>query len=120
MKNKLIGKLHISDRGETMVEVMVAFIVLLLVLALLTTAINSASAAQMNSIDTRRTTDSDYKALHETINAENVTYADPSTDSVGNSREKNESDPITCTDGTTIKLTAYKYTSGDTVYWVYR
>lgn len=120
MKKRLFGKLHISDRGETMVEVMVAFIVLLLVLGLLTTAINSASAAQMNSIDTRRSTDADYQALHATINSENVTNTDPSTDSLGNSREKNESDPITGTDGNTIKLTAYKYTSGDTVYWVYR
>ncbi len=121
MKKNLYGKLHISDRGETMVEVMVAFIVLLLVLALLTTAITSASAAQMNSIDKRRTTDADYMSLHTTITTENVTQTPPTTDASGNVREKNESDPIACTDGTTeIKLTAYKYVSGDTVYWVYR
>ena len=120
MKKKMPAKFHIYDRGETMVEVMVAFIVLLLVLGLLTTAINSASSAQMNSIDTRRSADKDYIDLHTVINTENVTGANPSTDSSGNTREKNETDSITLTDGTAIKLTAYKYTSGDTVYWVYR
>ena len=113
--------MNISDRGETMVEVMVAFIVLLLVLALLTGAINYASSAHMNSIDTRRASDRDFKQLHEVINNEDVTHSDPGTDPSGGTREKNDTDtPIVGTDGNGITLTAYKYESGDSVYWVYR
>ncbi len=121
MMKSYYRKMNISDKGETMVEVMVAFIVLLIVLALLTGAINYASSAQMNSIDTRRTSDDDFKKLHEVINTENNTHSDPATDPAGGTREKNDIDtPIVGTDGNPITLSAYKYESGDSVYWVYR
>ena len=48
------GKKKIGDRGETMVEVMVAFMVLLIVLAVFGNSILGAGEAQKYSIDIRK------------------------------------------------------------------
>lgn len=102
-----------------MMEVIVSFMVLLIVLALFTGAINFASSAQMRSIDARRESDNEYKQLRETINAENQSGEH------GDRSDSGLSDPatvsVTASDGTTqITLNAYKYTSGDSVFWVFR
>ncbi|MCR5740246.1 MAG: hypothetical protein K6G43_10570 [Lachnospiraceae bacterium] len=114
MIHKLAEQLRTSDRGETIIEVMVSFIVLLLVLALFTGSINFASSAQMRSIDARREADSEYKAFHATINSET-----PAGDEADN-KYNPEMITVYGTDGNPVNLNAYKYTSGDSVYWVFR
>ena len=105
-----------DSRGETLVEVMVAFIVLMIVIATFTASINSASAAVNNSKDIRQRSDSDYVTLHESLNTENLTH------SIG-TKSSDPSSPttitITGTDGN-ITLSAYKYRAGETDYWVFR
>ena len=100
-----------------MIEVMVAFMVLLITLALFTGAINFASSAQMKSTDAVREADNEYTALRATINTENM-----NNDFGGSSNNSlnPKSITVTGTDGCNITLNAYQYTSGDSVFWVYR
>jgi len=116
MKRSVIRNFIQENRGETLVEVMVAFIVLMIVIATFTASINSASAAVNNSKDIRQRSDSDYVTLHESLNTENLTHA------VG-SKSTDPSSPNTITiqgtDGS-ITLSAYKYRAGETDYWVFR
>jgi len=115
--NNLIG----NNKGETLVEVMVAFIVLMIVLALFTGTINFASATVNNSIDIRRRSDSEYTALHSELSreAQDASYVSPLNTS--NTRSVSLSDPGAVTDpGVSASLTAYQYKSGDTVYWVFK
>ncbi|MBO4610390.1 MAG: prepilin-type N-terminal cleavage/methylation domain-containing protein [Lachnospiraceae bacterium] len=116
MKRRHSDNFILNNKGETLVEIMVAFIVLMIVIAAFTGAINAASASVNNSKDIRQRADNDYTALHESLNAENLSH------SVG-SNSKNPSSPktftITGTDGD-ITLKAYQYESGETVYWVFR
>ncbi len=116
MKRSVIRNFIQENRGETLVEVMVAFIVLMIVIATFTASINSASAAVNNSKDIRQRSDSDYVTLHESLNTENLTH------SIG-TKSSDPSSPttitITGTDGN-ITLSAYKYRAGETDYWVFR
>lgn len=105
-----------DNKGETLVEIMVAFIVLMIVIAAFTGAVNGASAAANNSKDIRQRSDNDYAALHDLLNDENLHHS-------AGSNSKNPSAPKTFTilgtDGD-ITLNAYQYESGETVYWVFR
>ena len=116
-----------NDRGETLVEVMVAFIVLMIVLAMFSSTINFGSSSIMHSIETRRVSDNEYIAFRNALAKESrsntVNYdhdSDPDTiDCVRTSTEAKE-ETISTTDGLNVKLTAYQYKSGDTIYWVFR
>ena len=106
-----------DNKGETLVEVMVAFIVLITVLALFTGAVTFASSSVTQSINKRRTTDDGYTALLQKIAGEPTPGAacDPSTvsDDYSIAIEQNRT-------GHEIVLNAYQYTENGTVYWVYR
>ena len=106
-----------SNSGETLVEIMVAFIVLMIVVAMFTGAVTSASAAINNSIDIRRTSDNEYTELHKELNKEDrdSTYVSPFLQ-----QGINKETTITGTDGNSISITAKQYISGETVYWVFR
>ena len=116
MKRSHSDNFILNNKGETLVEIMVAFIVLMIVIGAFTGAINAASASVNNSKDIRQRADNDYTALHDSLNDENLNH------SVG-SNSKNPSSPktftITGTDGD-ITLKAYQYESGETVYGVFR
>ena len=115
MTSKQNNNLITDNRGETLVEVTVAFIVLMIVIAMFTGVTRSAGAAVTNSIDLRRTYDSEYEAYRKELGkvARNSAYNSP--------MQASETKDITITtvDGTTT-ITAYQYTSGDSVYWVFR
>lgn len=105
-----------NNHGETLVEILVAFVVLTIVLAMFAGAISSASAAGNNSISKRRGSDKEYEELHQVLLNEEFSGA-PGSSSTGT---KKESDLTGGDDSPVYNLTAYKYISGDTVYWVYR
>ena len=92
------------NRGETIVEVMVAFMVLLIVLAMFGNSILAAGEAQKYAIDTRRGADSGMKALQSTL------YASGSGAAIKNKK--------------TLEIEgieAYKYETADgLVYWVFQ
>ena len=116
MKKKTFKNLITDNKGETLVEVIVAFMVLLIVLALFTGAINAASASVNNSIDIRRTTDEEYSSLCAMRSQEDTDSSKaPGSNGTGLTASEN-------VQGTKeqLTLTAYQYQSGDTVYWVYR
>lgn len=116
MNKRYNGNFIRDNKGETLVEIMVAFIVLMIVIAAFTGAVNAASASLNNSKDIRQRSDNDYVALHDSLNAENINHTP-------GSGSKNPSAPktftIAGTDGN-ITLNAYQYESGETVYWVFR
>lgn len=122
MKKKSFKNLICDNKGETLVEVIVAFMVLLIVLALFTGAINAASASVNNSIDIRRTTDSEYSALCEMRNQEDTDSSKaPGSNGTGVTASENvQGTKEVAGVKEQITLTAYQYQSGDTVYWVYR
>ena len=105
-----------NNSGETLVEIMVAFIVLMIVVAMFTGAITSASAAVNHSIDIRRTSDDEYVAFHSALNEEKRTN---SASALRVTETAPKQTTITGTAGD-VTLTAYQYKSGDTIYWVYR
>ncbi|MBP3754123.1 MAG: prepilin-type N-terminal cleavage/methylation domain-containing protein [Lachnospiraceae bacterium] len=116
MTVKTYDKFINDNRGETLVEVMVAFIVLMIVVAMFTGAINFASATINNSIDIRRTADEEYENFREELSKEKKTNS-PST------TMRTPEAPVTITipgTDTSHDLTAYQYRSGDSVYWVFR
>lgn len=117
MKRKTYANFIRNNSGETLVEIMVAFIVLMIVVAMFTGAVNFASATINNSIDIRRKSDSEYSALCTELNKEsrNSSYVS----ALLQPGMKKETD-VTATDGSTVTLTAYQYISGDTVYWVFK
>ena len=121
MKRLHIKRLYENNKGETLVEVMVAFIVLLITLALFSNAITFAGNASNNSIDTRRAADSDYSNLHSLLASE----TSPGSKCAGISdtglvpSDSIKTSSVSGNDGI-ISLNAYKYESGSTVYWVYR
>ncbi len=106
-----------NNSGETLVEIMVAFIVLMIIVAMFTGAVNFASSAINNSTDIRRTSDREYSELRTELNKEsrNSSYVS----ALLQPGIKSET-TVTATDGSTVTLTAYQYKSGDTVYWVFR
>ena len=106
-----------NNSGETLVEIMVAFIVLMIVIAIFTGAISAAGSSLNQSIDSRRTTDDNYKALHTALEAESVRGAGCDASVTPKTATINSADNRT---GADISITAYRYTEGDTVYWVYR
>ena len=114
-----------NNKGETLVEVMVAFMVLLIVLAMFSGVINSGSAAIMNSIDIRRTSDNEYIELRKTL-AKEARESTPQAytsapGSMGSGRTGTiKSITIQDVSGNDIPITAYQYRSGDTIYWVFR
>ena len=116
MKNRHMNNFIRNDRGETLVEIMVAFIVLMIVIAAFTGAVNAASASLNNSKDIRQRSDNDYVALHDCLNAENINHT-PGLSSKNPTAPKTFT--VTGTDGD-ITLNAYQYESGETVYWVFR
>ena len=98
------GKKKIGDRGETIVEVMVAFMVLLIVLAIFGNSILAAGEAQKYSIDIRREADKGMKDL------QNALYAGGS----GAEIKGKKTSAIT-------EIEAYKYETADgLVYWVFQ
>ena len=105
-----------DDRGATLVEVMVAFIVLMIVIAMFTGATDSASAAVTNSIDIRRSSDNEYEAYRKelTKHTRDNTYVSPMETGLTNNVS------VTLIDGSAKDITAYQYKSGDSVYWVFR
>lgn len=105
-----------NNKGETLVEILVSFMVLTIVLAMFAGAITSASAAGENSISKRRVSDDEYENLHQLLLSEEFSDT-PGSKSTGVKKETT----ITGADpSVTYTLTAYKYESGETVYWVYR
>ena len=106
-----------NNKGETLVEIMVAFIVLTTVIAIFTGAVSAASSAVTKSIDNRHTSDTGYTDLQKNIETESspgVNSDDPANPAI---YQIDEADGLT---GSDINLNAYKYTSGGTVYWVFR
>ncbi len=105
-----------NNKGETLVEILVSFMVLTIVLAMFAGAISSASAAGNNSISKRRTSDHEYEDLHQMLLSEEFsdTPGSKSTD-IKKQTTISGADP-----SVTYTLTAYKYVSGETVYWIYR
>lgn len=116
MTDKTYGKLIKNNRGETLVEVMVAFTVLMIVVAMFTGATNFASATINNSIDIRRTADEEYENFRKELSKEKKTNS-PST--TMRTAQSPVSVSISGTDGN-YDLTAYQYKSGDSIYWVFR
>ena len=106
-----------DDHGETLVEVLVAFIVLMIVIAMFTGSTRFAGASVTNSIDIRRTYDSEYESYRSEISYEEKNGS-PRTPSMRTS-EPPVTISITGTDGN-HDLTAYQYESGDSIYWVFR
>ena len=116
-----------NNSGETLVEVMVAFVVLMLVLAMFTASVNAASASITNSIDIRRTSDNDYIGLRKILAQEDRDNTPVAFDGTPGSEKPGRTgvtsgDSITIegTDGSDITINAVQYRSGDTVYWVFR
>ena len=105
-----------DNRGESLVEVMVAFIVLMIVVAMFTGATRAAGAAVTNSIDLRRTYDSEYENYRKELGKKYRDASYVSSMETGSTKDI----PVTLTDGTTLNLTAYQYRSGNSVYWVFR
>ena len=100
-----MGRIKLNrNRGETIVEVMVAFMVLLIVLAIFGNSILAAGEAQRYAIDTRREADQGMKHL------QNKLYK--------NSGEAN----LTKKEDTTIPgVYAVQYTTQEGLtYWVYQ
>ncbi|MBP5554540.1 MAG: prepilin-type N-terminal cleavage/methylation domain-containing protein [Lachnospiraceae bacterium] len=116
MTDKTYGKINTDNRGETLVEVMVAFTVLMIVVAMFTGATNFASATINNSIDIRRTADEEYENFRKELSKEKKTGS-PST--TMRTAESPVSVTIAGTDGN-HDLIAYQYKSGDSIYWVFR
>ena len=105
-----------NNNGETLVEIIVAFMVLLIVIAMFTATINSASAAVNNSIDIRRSSDQDYSSYRAGL-------ANEIKDSTYINTQKTGHAPVDITvsgNGGPITLSAQQYNSGDTVYWVFK
>lgn len=104
MRGLILGKKRKKNRGETIVEVMVAFMVLLIVLAVFGNSILAAGEAQKYAIDTRREADNGMKALQSTL------YAGGSGAAIKNKK------PSEITG-----IEAYKYETADgLVYWVFQ
>ena len=116
-----------SNRGETLVEVMVAFVVLMIVLAMFTASVNAASASVINSIDIRRISDNEYTGLRKIMAREDrenspITFNGNAGSETPGRTGVTSGDSITLkgTDGSDITISAVQYRSGDTVYWVFR
>jgi hypothetical protein len=125
-KNKSENRI-MNNSGETLVEVMVAFVVLMLVLAMFTASVNAASASITNSIDIRRTSDNDYIGLRKILaqeDCENTPVAfngNPGSETAGRTGvTSGDNITVTGTDNSNITINAVQYRSGDTVYWVFR
>lgn len=115
-----------NNSGETLVEVMVAFIVLMIVLAMFSGSIDSCSSAITYSIDIRRTSDNEYKDFHSYMIEEKLAE-DKHTAELWNRVSQTDSkietilaDPGNPGTSDVITFTAKKYESGDTVYWVFK
>lgn len=126
MNNSHLENFICDNNGETLVEVMVSFIVLMIVLAMFSGSIASCSSAINHSIDIRRTSDNEYKDFHSYMIEEGLTE-DKHTADLWNRVSLTESkvetilkDPGNPGTSTTITFTAMKYESGDTVYWVFK
>ncbi|MCR5127384.1 MAG: prepilin-type N-terminal cleavage/methylation domain-containing protein, partial [Lachnospiraceae bacterium] len=93
------------NKGETIVEVMVAFMVLLIVLAIFGNSILAAGEAQKYAIDTRR------KADQAMIDLQSYKYEDGS----------GSEDRVVTVEGLEEEyaVKAVKYTAGDFTYWVF-
>jgi hypothetical protein len=116
-----------NDHGETLVEVMVSFIVLMIVLAMFSSTITFGSSSIMRSIETRRTSDNEYIVFRNAITTESRTNVisynsdgDPNTIDCIRTSTESKVETISTTDDSTIELAAYQYKSGDTIYWVFR
>ncbi|MCR4793261.1 MAG: hypothetical protein K5871_10955 [Lachnospiraceae bacterium] len=106
-----------NNKGETIIEIMVSFMLLLIALAMFTGAITFAGSSSSNSIDMRRATDNDYTNVRTLVEEEDsVITIMPGDNSTGAAKVTT----LTDTDGNPVLLTAYRYDSGSTVYWIYR
>ena len=115
-----------NNSGETLVEVMVSFIVLMIVLAMFSGSIASCSSLIYRSVDIRRTSDNEYIDFHDYMIEEKLSNGNPQPSEL--SARVSHGDPVPYTfhaernnsNSAEITLTAYKYQSGDTVYWVFK
>ena len=107
-----------NNSGETLVEVMVAFVVLMLVLAMFTASVNAASASITNSIDIG------LRKILAQEDRENTPVAfngNPGSETAGRTGvTSGDNITVTGTDNSNITINAVQYRSGDTVYWVFR
>ena len=125
MNRSVSNNIIIDNSGETLVEVMVAFIVLMIVLATFSDSISFASSSITYSIDLRRTSDNEYIDFHSFMVAEKRTSTEQATTLLDNRVTKTantETVTIPAIDSSNpdITLTAYQYKSGDTIYWVFK
>lgn len=100
-----------GNRGETIVEVMVAFMVLLIVLALFGNSILAAGEAQKYAIDTRREFDQGM------IQLQNAVYQSGTEPKATKTENLKEATVHGLDSEHAVK--AVKYTTGDLTYWVF-
>ena len=102
-----------GSRGETIVEVMVAFMVLLIVLAIFGNSILAAGEAQKYAIDTRREADLGMRQLQSKIyggNEPGAVAAPASTKQAAVEGVDEEN---------AIKAVKYTAVNGELTYWVF-
>lgn len=105
---RLISKIK-DNRGETMVEVMVAFIVLLLILAVFGNSISATGEAERFANEKRQEADEGMKQLHGKLSKDENTAT----------KTSNEKTATVTGSSVTVKAVQYK-TSGDgLIYWVF-
>ena len=106
IRNQIMG-----NRGETIVEVMVAFMVLLIVLAIFGNSILAAGEAQKYAIDTRREADNGMKALQIYGGDE------PGAEIVPDSSKQASVEGVD--EENVIKAVQYTAANGELTYWVF-
>ncbi|MBR4543396.1 MAG: type II secretion system protein [Lachnospiraceae bacterium] len=103
---KVFFEKKLKNRGETMVEVMVAFIILLIVLALFGTSITATGNAERHANEKRTEADTAMQQLQKKLHG-------GGTDAVAAGEKKS-------TDVQSKNLIATQYTTADgCVYWVF-
>ena len=105
---RLISKIA-DNRGETMVEVMVAFIVLLMVLAIFGNSISATGQAEKYANERRQEADGGMRQLQEHLHKGQDSAA----------KTTNEKTATVKDTTLTIKAIQYKTSDDDLIYWVF-
>lgn len=108
IRNQIMG-----NRGETIVEVMVAFMVLLIVLAIFGNSILAAGEAQKYAIDTRREADLGMRQLQSRIYGGD----EPGAEIVPASSKQASVEGVD--EENVIKAVQYTAANGELTYWVF-